>query len=541
MSGRMNKGMPEEGKRMNNRSLQLLSASLVVVLGGIISPPLQASVDPSPLAHFSEADIQPETFPIPAVLRDNVVFWRSVFSEWRQNQVALHDMNYPGIIYDVIELDGKVGDSLTEVQREQIKQHRERWESRLQGIAAAEQAGAELSDADRDLRQRLINAGGAAAVAEAYLRVRTQRGVRERFLRGLEISGRYDAVFRRVFQEEGLPEDLAYLPHVESSFQHHARSAVGAVGIWQFTRSAGQTFMTVNKAVDERLDPVASARGAARYLKHAYQQLGDWSLAITSYNHGIQGMARAKAEFGTDFGRIVHEYKGKTFGFASRNFYAEFLAAREIASQPERFFPEGVAFQTPLRAEHIVLDRPARSRDLARRYGVTHSELVKMNPAWSTRAGRSLTAIPAGVMVTLPSGTSLSAAVQNTVLSTAAARNDDAPREAASQRATVHVVKASETLSGIARRYKIQLADLRTLNELPSEQDIVRVGQKLKVREGGQYAGNDALVHVVRKGDTPWLIASNYGVTVTELLTSNQLTKRSVIRPGQRLGIPANR
>ncbi|MEK7323222.1 MAG: LysM peptidoglycan-binding domain-containing protein [Pseudomonadota bacterium] len=526
---------------MNNRSLRLLSTALAVALSGVASLPLQASVDPDPPAHFVEADVQPETFPLPAALRDNVAFWRSVFTEWRQSQVALHDMNYPAIVYDVIELDGKVGDSLSEAQREQIKQHREAWEARLQAIAAAGQDGTELSDQDRDLRQRLINAGGAAAVAEAYLRVRTQRGVRERFRRGLEISGRYDAAFRRAFQEAGLPEDLAYLPHVESSFQYHAKSAVGAVGMWQFTRSAGQTFMTVDKAVDERLDPVASARGAARYLKHAYKQLGDWSLAITSYNHGIQGMARAKAEFGGDFGRIVQEYKGKTFGFASRNFYAEFLAAREIASQPERFFPEGVAFEAPLRADHIVLDRPARSRDLAQRYGVTHSELVKMNPAWGTRASRSQTAIPAGVMVTLPSGTLLSAAVQNTALLAAATRKDDAPREAATRQAKLHVVKASETLSGIARRYKIEVTALRTLNELPAEQDLLRVGQKLKVRDDGQSAGNDAVVHVVRKGDTPWLIASNYGVTVAELLASNQLTKRSVIRPGQRLGIPANR
>lgn len=530
---------------MNNRSFHLLSAGLIVVLGGVVSPLLQASVDPTPLAHPAEADArQSETFPLPAALRDNVAFWRSVFSEWRQSQVALHDMNYPGIVYEVIELDGKVGDSLTETQREEIKQHRERWESRLQGIAAAERDGTELSDQDRDLRQRLINAGGATAVAEAYLRVRTQRGVRERFRRGLEISGRYDAAFRRAFQEAGLPEDLAYLPHVESSFQYHARSSAGAVGMWQFTRAAGQTFMTVDKTVDERLDPVASARGAARYLKHAYQQLGDWSLAVTSYNHGIQGMARAKAEFGTDFGRIVNEYKGKAFGFASRNFYAEFLAAREIASQPERFFPEGVAFEAPLRVDHVVLDKPVRSRALASRYGVTHSELVKMNPAWSTRASRGDVAIPAGVMVTLPSGTLLAAAEQNTALLAAATRkNDDAaPREAASRQTKLHVVKASETLSGIARRYNVEVAALRALNELPPDRDMLRIGQKLKVHEEGQAAaGDDPVVHVVRKGDTPWLIASNYGVTVAELLASNQLTKRSVIRPGQRLGIPANR
>src|SRR3569833_2053311 len=112
--------------------------------------------------------------------------------------------------------------------------------------------------------------------------------------------------------------------------------------------TAGRVFMTVNNAMDERLDPVASARGAARYLAQAHERLGSWPLAITSYNHGKQGMARAKAEIGDDFCRIVREYQSKTYGFASRIFYALFLAAREIAILPDRYFPVGVEFERPL-------------------------------------------------------------------------------------------------------------------------------------------------------------------------------------------------
>ncbi len=468
---------------MNRCYRHRLATGVLMVCCGLLNTPLHASIDPAPpIKPDVVSSQQASPFPQPAALRDNVAFWRSVFSEWRQNQVAMHDKVYTGLIYEVFDLGGKVNDSLTEAQKSQVAQRRELWESRLQRIAT-EQAE-ELSTEDQALRQRIIDVAGVAAVKEAHLRLRTQRGVRERFMRGLATSGRYDAVFRRAFKEAGLPEDLAYLPHVESSFQPHARSSVGATGMWQFTRAAGERFMTVNKVVDERLDPVASARGAARYLKHAHQQLGDWSLAITSYNHGIQGMMNARAEFGTDFGRIVNEYKGKTFGFASQNFYAEFLAVREIASQPERFFPEGVNFEAPMRDIHVVLDRPARASDLANRYSVAHKDLLAMNPAWSERARLGKVAIPAGVMVSLP---------------------------AATQKNAIADLKIAQAHSSAASKPKVRA-----------------------------NSNSDARVHVVRKGDTPWLIATNYGVTVTDLLANNQLTKRSVIRPGQRLGIPFN-
>lgn len=537
---------------MNKRGVQAISIRVLLMALGLAPLALFASVDPAPAPHSAAVEAPAavaaaDPFPVPAGLRDNVAFWRKVFAEWRQNQVALHDMDYPGIIYDVVELQGDVQDSLSDDQREEVGQLRSNLESRLKRIAATDPA--ELGAEDQALRQRIVDVAGADAVADAYLRVRTQRGVRERFMRGLAHSGRYDAVFRRIFQEAGLPEDLAFLPHVESSFQNHARSSVGATGMWQFTRSAGRTFMTVNNAVDERLDPVASARGAARYLGQAYQQLGDWALAVTSYNHGMQGMARAKAEFGTDFSRIAREYKSRSFGFASRNFYAEFLAARDIASQPERYFPEGVDFERPLRMDSVTLERAAHARDIAARYGVPVRELAALNPAWSSHAGRGAMPIPAKVEVWLPTGTLVAASARNKAMLAVATRKETAPADEVVTQAAptttraVHVVRRGETLSTIAQRYKVDMASLRELNKLSSEGRLLRVGQKLRVRDEAdeQEAEDDARVHVVRKGDTASLIAANYGISVAHLLASNQLTKRSVIRPGQRLGIPVVR
>lgn len=244
-----------------------------------------------------------------------------------------------------------------------------------------------------------LTSGPAAAVpgaiADASERLRTQRGMRERFKRGLEISGRYDAAFRGVFREAGLPEDLAYLPHVESSFQNHAASSVGAVGMWQFMPGTARHFGMLNAAVDERRDPVASAQGAARYLNNAYSRLGSWPLALTSYNHGVGGMKNAQQAFGNDFVTIVRSYSGKGFGFASRNFYTEFLAARDIARNPQRFFPEGVRYEPPLNLDRVRLRQAVNSMTLATYYDVNPGELASLNKAWNPAAqsGRIVPAI----------------------------------------------------------------------------------------------------------------------------------------------------
>jgi membrane-bound lytic murein transglycosylase D len=202
-------------------------------------------------------------------------------------------------------------------------------------------SGGRLDADDRQLVATLESGGRLQSILPgASERVRSQRGMRERFMRGLEIGTRYERTFRKIFREAGLPEDLADLPHVESSFQASAQSSAGAVGVWQFTRGAAEKFLNVNSEVDERLDPVASTYGAARYLRYAYGKLGDWPTALTSYNHGINGMARAQNQMGTDFVRIVEHYNSPAFGFASRNYYAEFLAARDIARNPGQFFAE---------------------------------------------------------------------------------------------------------------------------------------------------------------------------------------------------------
>lgn len=288
------------------------------------------------LGRYEDRGSRSQAFYMPPELEPQVGFWQKVYTVWRRSQAAIHDDRYLDVVYEVVEFPDDVGDSLTPDQKSWLAERRDYWKIRLSALEDKVAGRQPVSADDREIIEMLGN-GRLTGAAD---RVRSQRGMRERFKRGLEISRRYERTFRKIFRDAGLPEDLAYLPHVESSFQAAAKSSAGAVGIWQFTRAAAEKFMTINDRVDERLDPVASARGAARYLSNAYSRLGTWPLALTSYNHGLNGMRRAQSLFGDDFMRIVEEYDHPLFGFASRNFYAEFLAAREIARDPERFFGE---------------------------------------------------------------------------------------------------------------------------------------------------------------------------------------------------------
>ena len=118
-----------------------------------------------------------------------------------------------------------------------------------------------------------------------------------------------------------MPVELSVLPHVESSFNPEAYSHVGAAGIWQFIRSTGKRYMQIDHLIDERMDPFASTKAAAKLLRHNYQLTQSWPLALTAYNHGVASMRRAINTLGTrDIAVIVRKYKGRAFGFASRNF-----------------------------------------------------------------------------------------------------------------------------------------------------------------------------------------------------------------------------
>ena len=200
------------------------------------------------------------------------------------------------------------------------------------------------------------------------------------------------------------------LPLVESSFENRALSNAGAAGIWQFTRGTGRLYLNVNRKVDERLDPAKAARAAARLLHDNYGALGSWPLAITAYNHGRAGMMRAQSEAGSEITKIIDTYRGPLFGYASMNFYSEFLAAVDVYNNYEQYFgqltldkpstKQGVSSAAPAVTRVAAKPAPAKAHvqtakaavsdkykvrkgdtltDIAERFGTTVRELMDTN------------------------------------------------------------------------------------------------------------------------------------------------------------------
>lgn len=271
-------------------------------------------------------------------VEERVEFWKKVYTQYGEDDVIVHDRIRVNLIYDVVPR-GEQGPKVTAIQQA------------LDEIRTNLTTPENLSPAAQKIRDTIV-ASGAEVTADLLVDLRdnvhTQLGIKERFREGIVRSGRYLDSFQQIFDREGVPQEIALLPLVESSYENRALSNAGAAGIWQFTRGTGRLYMTVGRKADERLDPAKATRAAARLLRDNYNALGSWPLAITAYNHGRAGMMRAQNEVGSsEISKVIDEYKGPLFGYASMNFYSEFLAAVEVYRSYEQYFGQ------------LVLDRPS--------------------------------------------------------------------------------------------------------------------------------------------------------------------------------------
>ena len=314
--------------------------------------------------------------PRPPELERDVQFWIRVYTEVDTNGGLIHDEHNLAVIYEKLRFDPNTS---PRERQKTVERAEDRYAATLKRIAAAN--GGPLTDEDQKIRDLWGEEGTPARLREAADEIRFQLGQADRFKQGLIRSGAWETHIAETLANLGLPAELAVLPHVESSFNPAAYSKVGAAGLWQFMRSTGRRYMRIDSAVDDRLDPFRATEAAAQLLAYNYRLLGTWPLALTAYNHGAEGVRRAKESLGTDdIVKIVRNYKGRTFGFASRNFYVSFLAALEVDHNPEKYFGN-IERLSEARFQEVVLPAFVNVGPLARALKIDPQKLRALNPA----------------------------------------------------------------------------------------------------------------------------------------------------------------
>ena len=336
-----------------------------------------------------------ENFPLYPSIKANVKFWEDIYSRYTTRQGVIHDTDNLSRVYTVVDLVDWETANAAQINSDRIKTAKDR----IREILLTLGNGTPPRTPEERHIAALFPPQRHTIFHAARDSIRFQLGQSDRFYEGVIRSGKYLPAFRQIFRSMGLPPELAFLPHVESSFNPKAQSKAGAAGLWQFTRSTGKEYLTINELVDERYDPYIATRAAAELLKDNFERLQSWPLAITAYNYGRNGMLRAVREMGS-YENIFMSYDQGAFKFASRNFYPEFLAAMRVASRLEsnRKFP----FEHPEATVTLQLKEDTPAKRIQSSFRVSAESFSRLNPALLRPVLEGEKMIPRNYLVRLP-------------------------------------------------------------------------------------------------------------------------------------------
>jgi membrane-bound lytic murein transglycosylase D len=352
------------------------------------------------------------------------------------------------------------------------------------------------------------------------------------FIASYKRAGKYRPYIVSELKKAGLPAELSWLPLIESGFKVNALSRARALGLWQFIPSTGYKFgLKRDKYIDERIDPVKSTQAAIRYLKELHQIFGDWTTVLAAYNCGEGQVLRVirtqNINYLDNFWDLYERLPMETARYVPR-----FMATLHIIKNPEYYGLDAVSVQEPVAYELVTISKQVHLKNVAKHTGIEENVLRELNPELRYRIlpkeNYSLRVPPEKSRVLL-------------------AALDKIPVSYPPQRAYVyHRVRSGESLSTIARRYRTSVRRIVQANNLRSSHFIV-AGKKLKIPRRGyvvkqpkQYARAEyesTSNHVVKRGDSLWILANRYGTTTKKIQTLNSLSSTHLYI-GQVLKIP---
>ncbi|MCB0393824.1 MAG: lytic transglycosylase domain-containing protein, partial [Bdellovibrionales bacterium] len=353
----------------------------------------------------------PDVLKVPDSLYSRVSFWFDVYTKYSSHYEIIHHRDYPWIVLEVLDLrkfyEGN-DHKWTKYHRARkyVSQEKAKIRNTLRRLARLRSFSRVSEDEQRyiDMISAIPGRSIKSKLLSTANRLRTQLGQKDFHKSGLANSSQYLPQMEQIFAQYDLPVELTRLPLVESSFNEKAVSKVGASGVWQFMPSIGKKYLKVGERIDERNSPVKATGAAAQLMLENFRIMKSWPLAVTAYNHGPGGvkLASRKAR-STDLATMIEKYDSARFGFASKNFFACFLAALHSERYQEELFGD-IPRKEPLQFEDVRLTRNVRVHTVAEVLGLTLEEVKLYNQDLKARSIQTNVYLPVGYNLHVPLG-----------------------------------------------------------------------------------------------------------------------------------------
>ncbi len=309
------------------------------------------------------AEVRVHHFPVPPTVSQQARFWEAIFKRYPASSIVIHDALHPHIVIDIIDFKvfaDRFKNGRPYNRREMdlvIQRYMKRYQEALARLRKEGPSAVRAGAMEKRVHQVYSEDKSALAdMLAGKVQLRAQRGLADDFKIAVTRAKKYLPYMEKTFREKGLPVDLTRIVFVESMFNVNAVSKVGASGIWQFMPETAHHFLVLNPFVDERNSPFKATQAAAKLLQQNFDLLKNWPLAVTAYNHGTAGIQRAVKNLKTrDLDQIIRSFRSPTFGFASRNYYGEFIAARNVYNAHYYHYEDKSA--NPLNVRHIRLPK----------------------------------------------------------------------------------------------------------------------------------------------------------------------------------------